>query len=341
MTRLKGFHFGLVIGCGLSVAFGFAIGHWTSQLHSAETPSSLDAASLATQANMEEAARAVEIGNIAKAAVLYRDACRLGHVQACDKLLHEVNFVEDFGEIREKFAHACDIGNVKGCYYLGNLERFEQGKEDHASSLFRRACDSGELDACVDLAYDEQTHGHIIDAAKILEKACDGGSPKGCYELAFLEKKNFKFTYQIAGLFEKACNAGYVRACARGMLDSPDTFRSLLENLCDRGNNSACYEVLEGAPSALFKERITHRCEIGDTRICVILALWNQMLPTGDMVEALRLASKACDGGNPRGCYVQGMIMAKGDAASRIESWHFYRKACLAGDLAGCWPPTK
>ena len=77
---------------------------------------------------------------------------------------------------------------MNGCSSLGILEE-EKGNLVKAQSLFKKACNGGNIKGCFKLGVLEDKKGNTVKAQSLFKKACDGGNMKGCFKLGVLEDK--------------------------------------------------------------------------------------------------------------------------------------------------------
>ena len=72
---------------------------------------------------------------------------------------------------------ACDVGNMRGCWFLGLLYRYGRGVEENyerAAALLQLVCDGGEMQAC------EAINPTLYAAAKdALDKIRGAGASAG------------------------------------------------------------------------------------------------------------------------------------------------------------------
>lgn len=110
---------------------------------------------------------------------------------------------------------ACDDGNTKGCFHLGNLGvLYKNGKDveqdyDKAKRLWEKACNNNEYGGsggCYNLGYmydiGEGAEPDFKKAVQYYKKACEKGNSTGClkYEamISILNKKLEQYTDDIA-----------------------------------------------------------------------------------------------------------------------------------------------
>ena len=125
----------------------------------------------------------------------------------------------------ERYRHACDGGDMTGCFNLANMYRRGRGvpmNDTLAGRFFRRACDGGDMQGCGALG------GMYVDgrsvvkndtlANQLFRRARDGGEMMlGCVNLGFQYRagrgvpQNDTLALQ---LFRRACDGGDPLGCA-------------------------------------------------------------------------------------------------------------------------------
>jgi hypothetical protein len=131
----------------------------------------------------------------------------------------------------------------------------------------------------------------LADAATALEASCKSGSAWDCNTVGFMLQQGYggaKDPVRGVQLFDQACKAGVRAACV---------------NLQEYGRAAAAAAVSGTA------EEHDKGCSAGDMRSCLLLG---RIYETGqgvdkDLIKAIRLYKRACDGGVPIGC---GAILA-------------------------------
>ena len=73
-----------------------------------------------------------------------------------------------------------------GCSNLGALED-KKGNIVKAQSLYKKACDGGEMLGFFNLGILEHKKGNVVKAQSLYKKACDGGVNRACKVL--IERK--------------------------------------------------------------------------------------------------------------------------------------------------------
>lgn len=200
-------------------------------------------------ADCEKRCRAGEAASCARAGVLYRDgrgtprdparawtllttACKRGDAVGCgalaDLLLTDDGVLLDTSRAALLAKSACDAGDGHGCASLARLctdnllyPSATAGCDRDDVDLLRRRAVASLATRCTGWgAYDCFTLSTIYadgdpETARLFaSQSCKAGDPGGCDELGFL--------YQLGGdvvharqMYEKACAAGYTRACGR------------------------------------------------------------------------------------------------------------------------------
>ena len=195
--------------------------------------------------------------------------CRDGRAADCDALgasyLTGEAVAEDGQRGRALALRSCNGGHMPGCLNLGVAAYKGLGGKVDASLAaegFEAACNGGEFDGCayLGLLYEDGL-GRPRDVQKafdLYKKACTQKSGKGCLYAA---KAAGRYTFddgtdRDAFLFEHAelaCTYGSAQGCSLagvalsiGYRKSPDSLRRarvLLQQGCDGGDPSACYDL--------------------------------------------------------------------------------------------------
>lgn len=231
-----------------------------------------------------------------------------------------------------------------------------------------------------------KTFDRLRDAAITDAKArCDAGTTEACTDYAsLLQLRDGLDTPEVYALFASGCDAGDGFACAL-LSDlnfslmgysgpSYEAFYYEQAKACETGDLTACISqsrlnvlVPQVAPDrAIWFDQLRRLCDVEEAaRACALLsyiqsydgaeeyAVFDPGFP--DEVEnkqryALWDAEKACELGNPVGCYNAGLAYDEGQAV--MESWkraqQYYVRACRGGFRRGCdeinhetyWRPT-
>lgn len=200
-------------------------------------------------ADCEKRCRAGEAASCARAGVLFRDgrgthrdlgrawtllsaACKRGDAAGCgalgDLLLSDDGVLLDTSRAALLAKTACDAGDGHGCATLAQLCTDKLLYPSSIAACDRDAVDELRRRAVAKLAtrctgwgaYDCFTLATIYadgdpDTARLFaSQSCQAGDPGGCDQLGFLYQLNGDVV-RARSLYEKACGAGYTRACGR------------------------------------------------------------------------------------------------------------------------------
>ena len=195
----------------------------------------------------------------------------------------------------------------------------------------------------------------------MLEDACSNNDPLGCGATPWLQLESHLRFDATRPLLGDLCSRGHWVAClgkawtlsqlplspghptrdALGYAEAEQMF----SGLCQKGIQRAC---LDGALLALVSPgkregatvRIQELCERGELRAC---AYFVEQAVLEKRVESKRgawfeLASKACEGGVPRGCRLKGVFKGNGQGVlmDRAEAGKEFNRGCNGGDMISC-----
>jgi TPR repeat protein len=130
-------------------------------------------------------------------------------------------------EAANLFQKACDADLAAGCLELGRQAATGTGVDQdlqRAAMLFQKACQRDSASACAFLAgLHAEGRGVNKDdqrAMDLYRRACEGGEPAGCFNLGVFYESGRADTSGESGdraakYFNKACDMGMKRACAR------------------------------------------------------------------------------------------------------------------------------
>ena len=113
--------------------------------------------------------------------------------------------------------------------------------------------------------------------------------------------------------------------------------KPLYVTACRLGQVSACWrlgrlEQFDAGNLAEAKRLFTKACDGGDMGWCVLLGASEQK--AGNIGEGARLFAKACDGGFVKGC--AGLGFLEYYAGNTVEARRLFTKACDGGETRGC-----
>ncbi|WNG17390.1 tetratricopeptide repeat protein [Cystobacter fuscus] len=225
----------------------------------------------------------------------------------------------------------CDAGDALSCRILG--EAFYSGRgvaqdADKAASLYARACEAGDGEACARQGMLLRAEGPWAEprAEQLLSRGCELGSPEAC-RLTVLETLDAQGrqenTADRRALFRHACDRGAALGCLalydelRGEPLAPRPvfeLPGLLKRACLLGAGQAC-EFLDEVSQAAQP-----RCASGSASACGVLGvlLLSPPLRQGESIEGERLLHVACEGGDVASCKgLSELSGASGDLTCR------------------------
>jgi len=209
----------------------------------------------------------------------------------------------------------CHAGDGFACRLLGDV--FLEGRglsadSGKAFSLYARACEAGDGEACADqgalLRLWEP--GEAARADGLLSRGCELGSPAACGRL-------------VLQALHSSADAGEERGR-----------RALFTWACDQGAAVGClalYDALRHEPgqvgsSLQLPALLKRACQLGEERAC------------GFLEDVSRVAGPACAAGSASSCGVMGALLLSAphrEREAREGRW-LLRRACEAGDGASC-----
>lgn len=194
------------------------------------------------------------------------------------------------------YRQACDSGDMGGCVNLGFIYQFGQGIPedlDGAGSLYERGCDGGAMLGCVNLglmyAVGRGVSQDLARAVVFFEQACDGEELEGC------------------------ANLGYLYANGLGVNLDPTRALSLNQRACDGGEMQGCVNLGD-----MYKNGLG--------------------VVTQDLARTLNLYQRACGGGEMQGCTSLGDMHMYGVGVPQdlTRAVNLYERA----RHGACLPPT-
>lgn len=279
----------------------------------------------------------------------------------------------------ESCATACSARDTNACTRAA--EDIFDGKHGasfdpkRSFTLAKTACDASDAYGCTLLGYHYQDgSGTAWDpglAVTAYSKACKGGSGVGCYNLAGMyggghgvdpdPAKYKQLVDQAAAAWRKQCNGTDTRWCSNlGFSDETNKNMAAAakdyERGCKSGDPIACAQqarvglTRKTMTPAAFVEAVDKLCTGGEAVACGMLASFllddNSGIPA-DKARGVKLALRACEGGDARACADVGFQHASGDGAAKDldaadrylqrSCDHRYAAACaiLAKERAG------
>lgn len=229
------------------------------------------------------------------------------------------------------YTRQCDAGELVWCMNLGLMYELGQGLDapnrETAASLYRKACDGGILDACVNqsllILEDPPNPRAATLALERLDKDCAAQNPLSCSTLGQLYIKEMhgieRDTERAIPLLEKACEGGISQGCA------------VLGGVFMLGEG-----VEKDAARALDFEK--RACQLGDSTACFLAGTELLQADEPQKTEAISLLRQACRIGHAEACALLGLIYQDGKLVptDEVRANAFYRSGCRMGYPGAC-----
>ena len=210
--------------------------------------------------------------HLGRARQMLEIACKAGDALACLSFARQLRdaVIPNFAEAARLFEQACQWGNSTACderAYLsargclqGELCAAAPRQTSGYAPMLRRACDTGDPNACVTLGNHYESGmgvpANAGAAADLFTKYCDQGDLRACARLADLHRRGTHPAAQadaVEGLYSKACDGGFQRACRDLALLSPSSAAGLKQSClahdqvsCDRWISLCAEESTSG-----------------------------------------------------------------------------------------------
>ncbi|MGI9079153.1 MAG: serine/threonine-protein kinase [Gemmatimonadaceae bacterium] len=270
---------------------------------------------------------------------------------------------KDVNRAAALYKKACDAKSVDACNDLGVL--YSEGARvpkdrPGALVLFEKACDLGNP-RCEGIECEEGDGLGCVNAARDLHSGGDGITPN--------EEKSKNYLKRAIVAFDRACaqldatapfnpgDADNARACWRlaqltsdgdGLPKDVTKAATLLGRACAGGVSGGCFDlgfaylnghgVAKDNPSAA--RFLQNACDLDATH-CGEFA---SMLASGsafqkDMVRAVSLYERGCEGGGGDACNGLGVHLYRGEGVTQDipRALTLYQKACTAGAAVACF----
>jgi TPR repeat protein len=261
---------------------------------------------------------------------LFRKACDGNDMFGCRglSLMYEYGrgVTKDLALAATLAQQACGADSTRvrdPCWEIEAGENW-QGATDRETSFFRRECDAGDVQGCLDVVFHlDPTNPFLAydsDVAGLLLRACNGGAMEGCSELGGRSSVANDFSKAVL-YWNKACDGGRGDSCdslgqlydaGKDVTHDPALAVSLYQKACAKDYMYGCLNL-----GAMYEQ--------GDG-------------VAKDINQAFTLFRKACDGGEARACRYLGDHYREGNhvAKDNKEAMSFYRRACDGGSAESC-----
>jgi eukaryotic-like serine/threonine-protein kinase len=290
-----------------------------------------------------------------RAVALFQQACDAGEPAGCNNLAMLEAGLDFQARIGTRgalvFKATCTDAVVVGCANWGPVVPApapDEVDDNGARKNWQRACDAGELVACVNqgaFACKGVDSAACDGAGADFEKACTGGDPAGCGELGTMLVTGRRMPVDATrghDLLKRGCDAGEIDAC-----DEHDAARYVPG--CEVGRlATACVRYAEalavGADGqttdvarakSLLRDAVEGRDErpYPDAYISLGNLLWKEKSTT----KALESYHFACDRHAFGGCLSLANALLAPPRPDRDAARSAVEQGCLAGDRRACY----
>lgn len=171
-----------------------------------------------------------------KAKKYFQKACDGGNLDGCKDAQAIQNGINQIEIFNNEIAY-CERGNMNECasvgikYYKGDSISRDMTK---AENYTKKACDSGNLDACGWLTEIYYKQNKFFDAFETASKTCNAGHAAGCQSLGFLYENGQGTRISLdkaAEFYGKACDMKDTVGCQKyKQLQSPQAVQQVNNN---------------------------------------------------------------------------------------------------------------
>ncbi len=299
-------------------------------------------------------------GNVERAIALLDAGCINGDMSQCN----------DADSLRQsafatRVAAKCqaDPPDADACWDLGQLLEVTDVDhiEMHPFDAFMVSCREGNEKACKRMGYYVDRWGlsddRVVRATTDLLAACHSeGKNHACvgaaHLLVRLPTRSQEYA-QSRQLFIEACEAGEVSGCIGGAshqwihkakrAPGPSNIE-LAESACNLDSPEGCNLLgkLHNSKRSGLNAAITawdKGCSLGSQNACthVGILLEERKHPQHKELKAADMFRKACENGDPEGCYRLGVVLSPGvKIPSDTEAFDLFTKACDEGYTEAC-----
>jgi uncharacterized protein len=277
------------------------------------------------QAEDYKTPRPVAADKRAQALACFRRACKLDHARGCALAFEAYGM----GEARSPACQvvfgqrACDLGDLQACVSVAGLLVWgrELAKDlARAASLLQRACDGGFMDGCDALgSMYVRGEGVATDVSRgvaLRQRACDGGSSTACFSLGTTYRYSDK---NIAKSPQRAARS-YQKACELSMGNTDPARANILQlRYCTPYADFLVEGRWVRKNDALAARYYEPACSQGAFEACFSFA---KLLAAGrgvakDPVRAAELLESACGNAFGLGCAEGAAMFRTGNGVRR------------------------
>lgn len=257
------------------------------------------------------------------------------------------------------YAKECDNGNLNSCYEMADKKKiyFPNVSEDVSNNLFKTSCEAGNAPSCQRYGEFQLSKANLKNAVFYFEKACQDGEISACIAQGHtsyqLNKKNDART-----IFEKVCKTqgGYEEGCLMVSfidMENPKSYKNGIERLktfesfanepVSATYLANLYMQGKGLPKnqAKAKELYLKACssDVNSLERDRLHTSYSKFNPfTFDKEIGEKSFEQLCQSGNGSCCYSLGLVYLKGKVLPQNiqKAKQLFKKGCDLGDNDGC-----
>ncbi len=273
--------------------------------------------------------------------------CIDGDVDACFKYAKSQPQGRDRKTTRAAivtYQYACFQEHPESCLEIGRIYGASTLviSNSRQGEIYRKACDHGELEACVLLA-DKLA---FADAIVSYENVCKQNYGPACSRLAQIYRKNWRFSdgLQKALKFDKkACELGNDVGCisagqayffGSGVEKDSEIARGYFERSCNEKSGAGC-----AALGKIYAKGIGVEKDPNKATVYANLAEKHRRVNVAQTPQSAYLIFvDACNYGDSLGCFNAGSFLSQGLEITRNAKTarEFFQRACRAGLSSAC-----
>ena len=264
----------------------------------------------------------------------------------CNQLTLQSFEKQDFANAMKWGQQSCALSDAQGCFYVGALHNDGQGvpsSKTEANIWYKKSCDLGYQPAC------EQMQEIIVDSIAIMKVDCDQGKGASCYLLAQMnwDKSSSIVTDEVQGWLQQGCDAKDTLSCRDlGQIiqdQDPQKALQIYANACQQNDAQSCHQQaqlqfqVDQSATVLVQELRQRACDLDMVESCGHLGIVRSDIDQ-DHVSAVKLFTKACEGGYMDSCNRLAVLFQKGLGVEQNlqQAKELYQQACEKEEVRAC-----
>ncbi len=300
--------------------------------------------------------------DVARGVQLNRAACELGDGNGCNQwafaLAYGQGVPRDDARAVLVWKRGCELDDGLSCGTYGARLRVGRGvarDDELAGTILVKACKLRDPTGCSQLGYWHDDQGRAAEARAAWQVACALGGAPACTRLQELGE-----ALAVGAPDAQSEHAAHVRGCdddqpvacaemagdfraGHGVEASPEKADVIDSRNCDTGFPPSC-AILAGLRADQGQladaDRLYSRaCDLGDATACRSAGFVRRTLGTGhDKRTPLELFQRGCRANDPASCFAVGAMFERGDGVrvSVAKALAAYTRACDGRMIVAC-----